>query len=77
LIAAISISITRRILPFEHAARDRAHHALEVDLNHIMASVCLSSIGSNSIPQRAAEVPIDPANAKRRGSSTTVTLCAL
>ena len=34
---------------------------------HIMASVCLSSIGSSSIPQRAAEVPIGPANAKRAG----------
>jgi hypothetical protein len=41
-----------------------------------LASACLSSIGSNSIPQRAAEVPIDPANAKERGASTAVTLCA-
>ena len=43
---------------------------------HILASVCRSSIGSSSIPQRAAEVPIGPANAKRRGASTAVTLCA-
>ena len=40
---------------------------------HILASVCLSSIGSSSIPQRAAEVPIGPANAKLRGASTAVT----
>jgi hypothetical protein len=30
---------------------------------HIMASVCLSSTGSSSIPQRPAEVPMGPANA--------------
>ena len=40
---------------------------------HILASVCLSSTGSSSIPQRAAEVPIGPANATRRGASTAVT----
>ncbi len=43
---------------------------------HIMASVCLSSIGSSSIPQRAAEVPIGPANARLRGASTAVTYWA-
>jgi hypothetical protein len=43
---------------------------------HIMALVCPSSIGSSSIPQRAAEVPIGPANAKRWGVSTAVTYCA-
>src|SRR6516164_9082331 len=40
---------------------------------HIWASVCRSSIGSSSIPQRAAEVPIGPANATERGASTAVT----
>ena len=40
---------------------------------HIMASVCPPSAGSSSIPQRAADVPIGPANARERGGSTTVT----
>src|SRR6516165_8190029 len=40
---------------------------------HIMASVCLPSAGSSSIPQRAAEVPIGPANATWWGASTAVT----
>src|SRR6516162_4400207 len=40
---------------------------------HIMASVCLSSVAWSSIPQRAAEVPIGPANATWWGASTTVT----
>ena len=43
---------------------------------HISASVCPPSIGAKCIPQRAAEVPIGPANAKLRGASTTVTCCA-
>jgi hypothetical protein len=30
-------------------------------------------VGSSSIPQRAVEVPIGPANAIRRGASTAVT----
>jgi hypothetical protein len=38
-----------------------------------MVSVRPSSAGSSSIPQRAADVPIGPANAKERGASTTVT----
>jgi hypothetical protein len=40
---------------------------------HIVAPVCLPSIGSSSIPQRAAEGPIGPANAMERGGSTAVT----
>ena len=40
---------------------------------HMLAPVCPSSIDSSSIPQRAAEVPRGPANAKRAGASTTVT----
>ena len=57
----------------ENTAGDRAHDVLEVDLNHILASVCVPSVGSSSIPQRAAEVPIGPANATQRGASTSVT----
>src|SRR6266571_4578763 len=34
---------------------------------HILASVCLSSTGSSSIPQRAAEVPIGPLLHPRAG----------
>src|SRR3954452_5184482 len=40
---------------------------------HILASVCPPSIGSSSIPQRAAEGPIGPAKATERGASTAVT----
>src|SRR6516162_2521461 len=40
---------------------------------HISAAVWLLSSGSSSIPQRAAEVPIGPANATWRGASTAVT----
>ena len=40
---------------------------------HIMASVCLSSTDSSSIPQRDADVPIRPANATEPGASTAVT----
>src|SRR6516165_886674 len=36
---------------------------------HILASACPPSTGSSSIPQRAAEVPIGPANATERSSS--------
>ena len=43
---------------------------------HIMASVCVPSIGPSSIPQRAAEVPIGPANVNRPGGSTDVTFWA-
>jgi hypothetical protein len=58
---------------FEDAAGDRSHELLRSTSTHILASVCLPSIGSSSIPQRAAEVPIGPANAKQRGASTAVT----
>ncbi len=40
---------------------------------HIMALVWLSPIGSSSIPQRAEDVPIGPANARWRGAWTSVT----
>ena len=40
---------------------------------HILASVCPSSSGASSIPQRATEVPIGPANARWRGASTALT----
>ena len=43
---------------------------------HIRASVRLPAIGSSVIPQRAAEEPIGPANARLWGASTAVTCCA-
>ena len=69
--------MTRRILPLRTLPGIARMTLSRSTSTHIMASVCLSSIGSNFIPQRAAEVPIGPANARRRGASTTVTFCAL
>src|SRR4029077_8064998 len=73
LIAAISMSMTRRILPSRTRPGIARMMFLRSTSTHIIASVCRSSIGSSSIPQRAAEVPIGPANATRRGASTVVT----
>ena len=55
------------------AAGDRAHDAREVDLNPHHGVGLAVADGSNSIPQRAVEVPIGPANAIWRGASTAVT----
>src|SRR3954452_6091195 len=73
LIAAISMSMTRRILPSRTRAGIARMTFLRSTSTHIIASVCRSSSGSSSIPQRAAEVPIGPANATRPGASTAVT----
>ena len=75
LIAAISRSITRRILPLRTRPGIARMRLSRSTSTHILASVCLSSTGSNSIPQRAGEMPIGPANAKQRGASRAVTHC--
>jgi hypothetical protein len=58
---------------FEHARGDCPHDAMRSTSIHIMASVRSSSAGLSSIPQRAADVPIGPANAIEVSGSTTVT----
>ena len=74
LIAAISTSITRRILALRRGPGIPRMRLLRSTSTHIIAPVCPSSIGSNSIPQRAAERPIGPAKARdgaRRQPSRT------
>src|SRR5690349_14938912 len=63
LIAAISASLTRWILPWRRPAGIARMMPARSTSIHIMASVFPPSAGSNSIPHRAADVPMGPANA--------------
>src|SRR5262249_50198277 len=73
LIAATSPSMTRRIRPCRTPPGIARITFLSSTSTHIIASVRPPSCGASSIPQRASDVPIGPANATERGASTRVT----